>query len=147
MFDIHIEEFYKDCSVALQMLYQSFPRKTTLFVEDISGPDKPDEYGVHSHRHQSTFGALLWLADEGYIKYETTIRQEAVDQVVLTAKGLNLISCIAHDEYLQGLIEPMPTKPEGLLSKPKIEVIRHLFKHGTSSQLALAMQHLLKRTH
>ena len=128
------------------MLYQNFPRKMTLFVEDISGPDQPDEYGVHNDRFMSTFGALLWLADEGYIQYESTIRQEAVDQVILTAKGLHMISCVAYDEYLQGLVENMTTKPDGLLSKPKIELLRHLMKHGTSSQLALAMQYLFKNS-
>ncbi|TNC82611.1 MAG: hypothetical protein C9356_01680 [Oleiphilus sp.] len=144
MFDIHIEDFFKDCSKALVMLYQNFPRKMALFVEDISGPDQPDEYGVHSARFMSSFGALLWLADEGYIQYETTIRQEAVDQATLTSKGLHMIAGVSYDDTLQGLIESIADKPEGLLSRPKIELIRYLQKHGTSSQLALAMQHLLK---
>lgn len=145
MFDIHIEDFFKDCSKALITLYEAFPRKTTLFVEDIAGPDQPDEYGVHSDRFASGFGALLWLADEGFITYESTIRQEALDQVILTSKGLHMIACVAYDEHLQALIEPMSTKPEGLLAKPKIELVKHISKHGTSSQLALAMQHLFKK--
>ena len=147
MFDMHIEEFFKDCSKALLMLYQNFPKKMTVFVEDISGPDQPDEYGVHNDRFMSTFGALIWLADEGYVQYETTIRQEAIDQAILTSKGLHMIACVAYDDYLQGLLETMATKPAGLLAQPRIEVLKHISKHGTSSQLALAMQHLMKGSH
>ena len=144
MFDIHIEELFKDCTQALVRLHDQFPRKVQLFVEDIAGPDQPDEYGVHSKRFASGFGALLWLADEGYITYESTIRQEALDQAILTSKGLHLLSGTAYDEYLQALLEPIqPSLPE-LAGKPKIETLRFLLKHGTSSQLALAMQHMLK---
>lgn len=145
MFDLHIEDFYKDCSKALISLYEQFPRKTILFVEDIAGPDQPDEYGVHSKRFQCGFGALLWLADEGFVQFESTIRQEALDQAILSAKGLHMISCISLDDYLQGLIEPIHPKPPGLLAQPKVELLKYLTKHGTSSQLALAMQYLLKK--
>ena len=44
MADIHVEEFYKDVAVALVQLYSVFPRRTNLFVEDIAGPDEPDEF-------------------------------------------------------------------------------------------------------
>ncbi len=45
MADIHVEEFYKDVAIALVQLYMSFPRRVNLFVEDIAGPDEPDEFG------------------------------------------------------------------------------------------------------
>ena len=59
--DIHIEEFYRDAAIALLQLYSVFPRRINLFVEDIAGPDDPDEFGLHSPRHQACFGALLWI--------------------------------------------------------------------------------------
>lgn len=92
MADLHIDDFYKDASRILVQLYNAFPRKTTVYVEDISGPDSPDEYGIHSPRHQACFSAMLWLADEGYVRYEDTIRQEALDQAVLTHKAFILLN-------------------------------------------------------
>ena len=59
MADIHIEEFYKDAAIALVQLYNAFPRRVNLFVEDIAGADEPDEFGLHSKRHMACFGTLL----------------------------------------------------------------------------------------
>lgn len=87
MATLHIEEFYKDCARILLQLFGSFPRKSSVFVEDISGPDMPDEYGVHSKRFQACFGAMIWLSEEGYLRFESTIRQEAIDQATLTQKA------------------------------------------------------------
>ena len=42
MSDLHIDDFYHDAGLILALLYAVFPRKTTLYVEDISGPDTPD---------------------------------------------------------------------------------------------------------
>ena len=86
MAGIHIDEFYADAAQIIVSLYGVFPRPVTIFVEDIGGPDEPDEYGVHSHRHLACFATLLWLAEEGYIRYKETIRQEAIDQVVLSGR-------------------------------------------------------------
>ena len=89
MADLHVEEFYKDAAIALVQLYGAFPRRINLFVEDIAGPDEPDEFGLHSKRHMACFGALLWLAEEGLVRYVDTIRQEALDQAVLTRSALS----------------------------------------------------------
>ena len=86
MTGIHIDDFYADAAHTLVSLYSVFPRPITLFAEDICGPDEPDEYGVHSHRFLACFAAMVWLADEGYIRYEDTIRQEAIDQAVLSGR-------------------------------------------------------------
>lgn len=85
MSDLHVEEFYKDTGKSIVNLYAVFPRPVTLFVEDISGPDEPDEYGVHSVRHQACFATLIWLGEEGFMRFQDTIRQDAVDQAVMTA--------------------------------------------------------------
>jgi hypothetical protein len=86
MAGIHIDEFYADAAQIIVSLFGVFPRPVTIFVEDICGPDEPDEYGVHSHRHLACFATLLWLAEEGYIRYKETIRSEAIDQAVLSGR-------------------------------------------------------------
>jgi hypothetical protein len=86
MSGIHIDDFYADATHILVSLHSVFPRPVTIFAEDICGTDEPDEYGVHSHRYQACFAAMVWLADEGFIRYTDTIRQDAVDQAVLTGK-------------------------------------------------------------
>lgn len=94
--DLQIDEFYKDAASGLLLLYQAFPRKVALYVEDLIGREEPDEFGLPSKRHQACLGALLWLAEEGYLRYESTIRSEALDQAVLTEKGfLRLASPVA----------------------------------------------------
>lgn len=90
--DLQIDEFYKDCAAGLLQLYQVFPRRTALYVEDLIGLEEPDEFGLPSKRHQSCLGALLWLADEGYLRYDSTIRYEALDQAVLSEKGFVRLS-------------------------------------------------------
>ncbi|WP_166255411.1 hypothetical protein [Marinobacter salicampi] len=101
MADIHIEEFYKDAAVALVQLYSAFPRRINLFVEDIAGPDETDEFGLHSRRHMACFGALLWLAEEGLIRYIDTIRQDAMDQAVLTQAAFVRLSAPASDAVVK----------------------------------------------
>jgi hypothetical protein len=85
--DLQIDEFYKDAAAGLLLLYQAFPRKVGLYVEDLIGREEPDEFGLPTPRHQSCLGALLWLADEGYVRFDTTIGYDALDQAVLTEKG------------------------------------------------------------
>lgn len=95
MSDLHIDDFCKDIARILNHLYLQFPRKTTLYVEDIAGPDDPDEFGLHSPRHMACLGALVWLSEEGYIRFESSIRQEAVDQAVLAGRSFTVLSSIA----------------------------------------------------
>lgn len=84
MADIHIDDFYRDAALSLLRLYALFPRPETLFVEDITGPEETDEFGLHSKRHMSALATMAWLGDEGYLRHQGLIRQEALDQVVLT---------------------------------------------------------------
>jgi len=145
MFDIHIEEFYLDCTKILHQLYLVFPKKCNVFVEDIAGPDQPDDYGMHSDRFESGFGAMLWLESEGFIRFESTLRQEAIDQALLTEKGLRLMATICKDDYINNLTDALHPKLEGLKGKPNIESLKHVMKHGTSSQLGLVVQHLIQK--
>ena len=95
--DLQIDDFYKDAASGLLMLYQAFPRKMALYVEDLIGREEPDEFGLPSKRHQACLGALLWLAEEGYLRFESTIAYDALDQAVLSEKGfLRLSRAIPH---------------------------------------------------
>jgi hypothetical protein len=58
-----------------------------LYVEDISGPDEVDEFGLHSPRYLAAFGAVVWLKEEGYIRFSEVDRQESVDDFVLASKA------------------------------------------------------------
>jgi hypothetical protein len=90
--DLHIDDFYKDAAAGLLALYQAFPRKIDLYVEDLIGREEPDEFGLPSTRHQSCLGALLWLAEEDYLRFTSTIGYEALDQAVLTEKAFLRLS-------------------------------------------------------
>lgn len=92
MSDINIDDFFKDAAIALVQLYGMFPRRHALFVEDICGPDDTDEFGMHSDRYLACFGTLLWLAEEGYLRYEQSIRQDAIDQAVLSARCFTVLA-------------------------------------------------------
>jgi hypothetical protein len=90
--DLQIDEFYKDCAAALLTLYQVFPRKTALYVEDLIGREETDDFGLPSKRHQSCLGAMLWLAEEGYLRFDSCIMHAALDQAVLSEKGFLRLS-------------------------------------------------------
>ena len=111
MLDVHIDDFFKDCSTILLIGFRRFPRSETLFVEDVSGPDQMDEFGLHSNRHMSALGALEWLREEGFVRYGAMDRQLSVDEFVLTAKALSrLLKPISAslDEYNKDAIETTP---------------------------------------
>ena len=90
--DLQIDVLHKDCAAGLLQLYQAFPRRIALYVEDLIGPEEPDEFGLPSKRHESCLAALLWLADEGYLRYDSTLHFEALDQAVLSEKGFLRLS-------------------------------------------------------
>jgi hypothetical protein len=95
MADLNVENFYRDIAEILNILYASFPTRTAVYVEDIAGVDQLDEYGLHSARHLAGFYAMLWLEEEGFVRYVNTIRQDGIDQAALTHKGFKKLSKIA----------------------------------------------------
>jgi hypothetical protein len=142
MSDIHIDDFYKDTGKILASLYRSFPKKTLLFVEDISGPDTPDEYGLHSDRHQACFGAAVWLSESGYLDYSEAVRQEALDQAILSHKAFTLLSARAaflpaHDDA-----EHLPPSVRESQSS-NIFLLRDALKEGDSNKIRQIVQHLM----
>lgn len=141
MADIHIEDFYQDVAKILIHLYNRFPRKGAVFVEDIAGEDTPDEFGLHSKRHMACFGTMLWLSDEGLLRYESLISQDAIDQAVLTGTGFNRLSTIRTD--LPVIPEP---ETSGILGRePAIAInhIRRTMREGTSTELSETVHRLL----
>lgn len=146
MADIHVEEFYKDAAIALVQLYGAFPRRINLFVEDIAGPDEPDEFGLHSKRHMACFGALLWLSEEGLLRYIDTIRQEALDQAVLTRDAFVRLSAPAPQALTrefgipeESAVSNLPPSVQDDLST-HIHLIRKALRSGNSARISQIMQ-------
>ncbi|MEO9589723.1 MULTISPECIES: hypothetical protein [Marinobacter] len=143
MADIHIEEFYKDAAIALVQLYNAFPRRVNLFVEDIAGPDEPDEFGLHSKRHMACFGTLLWLAEEGLLRYVDTIRQEALDQAVLTQQAFVRLSSPAspdlNEENHSDSGQDLPPAVREDFST-HIHTLRSALRSGSSARISRVMQ-------
>lgn len=137
MTDLHIDDFYKDVARIFTQLYASFPRKIILYVEDICGPDSPDEFGLHSSRFLSCFSTMVWLAEAGYLNYTTNIRQDALDQVCLTQRGFTLLfSRVATNSTNIN----HPTNPHA----SNISLIRHELRSGSSLTLEKLIQALLE---
>ncbi|MEM1435862.1 MAG: hypothetical protein AAGG11_17510 [Pseudomonadota bacterium] len=90
--DINIDEFFRDAARALLSLYDAFPRPIILYVEDLNGPDETDEFGLHSPRHLACYEALLWLGAEGYLRFADAIKQEALDQAVLSERAFLMLN-------------------------------------------------------
>jgi hypothetical protein len=131
--DLQIDDFYKDCAAGLLQLYQAFPRRIALYVEDLIGPSEPDEFGLPSKRHESCLGALLWLADEGYLRFDSSIRFEALDQAVLTEKGfLRLSRAIS-----AALADPQDLPPSILRVRASLaQQLREALRSADSERLA-----------
>ncbi len=143
MADIHIDDFCRDTALVLLQLYNGFPLKKSVFVEDISGPDEPDEVGLHSRRHMACLGAMVWLAEENYIRFDSLIYQDGVDQAVLTNRAFILLSA-ASDIHLE---EPDPDLPRTLASEKLtlVEQIRAALRSGNSERLSTIMRFFFSR--
>jgi hypothetical protein len=153
MADLHIDDFYRDAALILLRLYRTFPRKTILYVDDISGPDTPDEFGLHSERFQSCFSTMVWLADQGYLDFDGTIREEALDQAVLTQRGFLLLSCRSELE-LGIAVEEDDEDEEDASGLPRsvmersltnINQLRRALSEGSSIMIQQVMHYLLSR--
>jgi hypothetical protein len=141
MGDIHIDDFYKDAARILLVLYQFFPRPYTLYVIDVSGPDEPDEYGLHSDRHQACFSTMVWLSDAGLLRFTEVINKEAIDSAVLTHRALTLLTTRS-DIRFQPEEEAMPPSVADEHAS-HIHQLRFAVKSGASFTIRRIMQHLL----
>ena len=143
MADIHIDDFYRDVAKILTRLYAVFPRKTTLYVEDISGPDEPDEFGLHHPRFQACFSTMIWLAEHDYLLFQDTIRQEALDQVVLSQKAF-LVLTSQSDVSVREASE-LDSLPPSLSQEVQTNVarLRGALQERSSFLLRNAVSHIL----
>lgn len=136
---IHIDDFYRDAGKTLATLYNHFPRPMTLLVEDIAGPDTPDEFGLHSTRHMACLHAFLWLADQGYLTYQQLVRQEAVDQAVLSHRGFLLLNATSQAHPSAPNLPPQETTLV-------IHRLSQELREGTSFSLAALMRELMAQS-
>lgn len=150
MADLHMDDFYKDVARIFTHLYASFPRKIILYVDDICGPDTPDEFGLPSPRFLSCFSTMIWLAEAGYINYITNIRQEALDQVTLSQRGLTLlysrsaVQSIAETLTAESANDELHNMSDHAYPS-NIARLRYALKHGSSHTLEQLVQHLLQQ--
>lgn len=144
MSDIHIADFFKDAAKVLNQLYATFPTPATLFVEEISGPDDTDEFGMHSKRHTACFSAIAWLADEGFLRYDTTIRQDAYDQAVLTGRCFTVLSLPL--SMMEGASDPDPGLPATVQAERATHIyrIRRALKQQSSLELRQAVMDVMR---
>lgn len=145
MADIHIDDFSRDVALVLVTLWNVFPRKYTVYVEDISGPDETDEVGLHSNRFHACFGAMLWLAEEDYIRYESLVYREGIDQAVLTNKAFAALSATSDVRF----DEPIdPTLPESvaLQRQTLVAQMRAALRSGSSSNVNQIIRYFIART-
>ncbi len=153
MADIHIADFYKDAARILVQLYNQFPRPHMLFVEDIAGPDTPDEFGLHSPRHQACLSTMLWLAQSGYLSYETLVRQEAIDQAALTQRGFTLLATPLPMQNIVGFdTEPEADTPTldrteaAAAAANGAQMLRDVLKLGSSTAIEQVMLELFRQS-
>ncbi|MCW7551273.1 hypothetical protein NX722_01175 [Endozoicomonas gorgoniicola] len=135
MADIHIDDFYHDCTRILVQLYEAFPRLTSVYIDDIIGRFETDEYGIPSRRHQACFDTLLWLAAEGYIRYLDRVRLEGLDQVVLSEKAFLRLNQLIP-------FEPDSSTPASIVRKRSslAWALKQALKSGSSETICLAAQ-------
>src|SRR5690554_6312866 len=134
--DLHIDDFYTDAARALIRLYQSFPRKCTLYMDDFVGVLPRDEVGLPHPRQLQCLSSMLWLASEGYLRYEDTIGYNAVDQAELTQKAFVRLSSTNH-QFTGGLDLSLPKsvlRAQGSLVQ---QLRRHLANQETEELIAV----------
>lgn len=136
--DLHIDDFFHDAALGLAMLYQAFPRKVTLYLDDLVGVLPTDEVGLPHPRQQQCLSTLLWLGAEGYLRYESTIGYDAVDQVELTEKAFVRLSSTQHP-----FAEHLGDKPVSLQRThgSLVQQIRQHLRTQDSEPLIAVMQY------
>jgi hypothetical protein len=147
MTDIHIDDFYKDVAIIFLRLYATFPRKTILYVDEVCGADEPDEFGLHSERFLSGFSAMVWLAEHDYVKSDGPIKQEALDQAVLSEQGFLILSSRSEHDFVdddQRTVVPRAI-PRSImeLSKTNISLLRRAVKSQSPTMIRQTVHSLL----
>ena len=145
MLDIHIDDFCKDSALIFKLLYDAFPCNSDLLVEQIIGPDELDDFGLHSRRHQACLAAMIWLKDEGLIRFGGMIQQEGVDQAILTNAAFALLSSVSELNLLSSettSITPSYSQEHDMFFISQIE---QLIPTRSSQKLRSLMMHLFSK--
>ncbi len=149
MTDINVDDFFKDAAKTLVALYRVFPRRHAIFVDDIYKQEEPDDFGLYSERYQACLGTLLWLGEENYLRFEDIIRNEAIDQAVLSGRCFTLLSspAVPLSVPLQPSDSDRPDVPEliRLEQSTHIHQIKQALKDRSSIELRQAMVALMSR--
>ncbi len=159
MADINVENFYNHIAKILTILYSVFPTKHPVYVDEVAGIDEPDEYGLHSPRYTAGFFAMIWLAEEGYLRYADTIRQDGIDQASLTHKAFLRLTEVADEIYTpaedgeSNVISIAPDKEESPVTPSVLEErmlvinqLRRALKSGSSIAVTKVVRHILRQT-
>lgn len=156
MADINIDNFYRHIAKILSILYTAFPTRSPIYVDDVAGIDEPDEYGLHSPHYTAGFFALIWLADEGFLRYADTIRQDGIDQAALTNKAFMRLTqpveriyvepVYSHDESNVVNIAPVENLSPSIIENQKLVInqLRFALKSEDSIAIAKVVQHILQ---
>ena len=70
-------------------------------MDDVVRIDTPDEYGLHSPTYTAGFFAMIWLGEEGFLRFTDTIHQDGVDQACLTSKAFLRLTAPANPVYVE----------------------------------------------
>lgn len=156
MADINIENFYKHIGKIFNILYTAFPTRSPVYVDDVAGIDEADEYGLHSPHYTSGFFALIWLADEGFLRYTDTIRQDGIDQAALTNKAFMRLTQPVERIYVEPVFTADESSAVNLVSaenlspsiledqKLVINQLRFALRSGDSIAVTKVVQHILQ---
>jgi len=144
MTNINIDDFFADTARTLVSLYGVFPRRHAIFVDDVYQSEEPDEFGMHSDRYRACFGALLWLGEEHYLRFADSIKDEAIDQAILTARCFTLLSSPIDPTATDSQSEPGDL-PElvRLEHATHVHRIKSALRHRSSIELRKAMLHFM----
>lgn len=141
MADLHIDDFYRDVALILLRLYSTFPRPRLIYVEDLLGPIEVDEFGLPSERGQACFSTLQWLAEEGWLRFDAAIRQEALDQAVLTQHAFLALTAPRHAPDLAASSDTPPSLTMAALAYAA--ALRRALADGDSLSLGHTVRDLL----
>jgi hypothetical protein len=158
MADINVENFYQHIAKILSILYAGFPTKQALYVDEVAGIDEPDEYGLHSPHYTAGFYAMIWLAEEDYLRYADTIRQDGVDQACLTHKAFLRLTEASDPIYIEPVITGDDSNVVSLVPaedlspsireerKLVINQLRGALRSGSSIAITKVVRHVLKQS-
>jgi hypothetical protein len=132
---LNLDDFCKDVARALVILSAVFPRPRDLFVEDVYQEEETDEFGMHSDRYVACFQALIWMREEGFVRYSNTLRIDAIEQAVLTGRALALL---IQPTSLEGVSAAVAIEENTLLHR-----IRQALQDGSSTAIRLLVMDLI----